>query len=461
VNAPVDAPKLATSARGRPTSRLLPTRRLAFLLVASVGLAVWGGYAEGPRVALFAVDVVIAFAVALDALLAIGPRVELDRQAANIFSVGRPNLVTLHARSRAGRTLRGVIADDPLDGCLTTGNPAAVVLAPGASLVVRYEVTPSRRGPRALGAVAIRYRSPLGLLARQDRAPLPASVDVYPDVHAARALELLRRQGRDGARTGSLRVRGGDTEFERLRPYQRGDEIRHVDWRASARRDDMTVRQFQTESNQNIVFALDIGRGMRGESWESGRLNALTALDHALNAALLTADVALRGGDRAGLMVFDDAPRSFVAPAMGRTAGRRLTRAVYALEAGFAATDYRAAVTYYRSQVRARSLLVLFTNLLDRRSATELAASVRGLMPTHVPLCVLMRDTEVESLAVRPAASADDLYVRAAAAETLAWRDSLIRGLRRSGALVLDAKPSELTPELVRTYLEVKTRRLL
>src|ERR1019366_7396784 len=447
---------------GRRSSWLLPTRRLAFVLLASVGLAVWGGFAPGPRLVLFAIDGALALAVVVDALFALGPRVELDRQVAGIFSVGRPNLVTLHVRSRTWRRLTAIVADDPLDGCVATGNPVSIGIAPGGSTTVRYELVPSHRGPRALGGVTIRYPSPLGLVARQDRVLLPSTVDVYPDVHAARALELLRRQGRDGARTGSLRVRGGDTEFERLRPYQRGDEVRHVDWRASARRDDLTVRQFQTESNQNIVFALDVGRGMRGETHgETRGLDALTALDHALNAALLTADVALRGGDRAGLLVFDDAPRSFVAPAMGRSAGLRLTRAVYALEAGFAATDYRSAVTYFRSQVRARSLLVLFTNLLDRRSASELAASVRGLMPQHVPLCVLMRDTEVEAMAVRPASGAEGLYVRAAAAETLAWRDSLIRGLRRSGALVLDTKPNELTPELVRTYLEVKTRRLL
>jgi uncharacterized protein (DUF58 family) len=440
---------------GRASSRLLPTPRLAFVILMAVGLAVWGGYAPTPRLALLAIDGLIALAVTVDALFALGPRVELERQVAGIFSVGRPNLVTLHVHNRSGRRLSGTLADDPLEGCVALGNPPAIAIAPGASTAVRYELVPSHRGSRALGAVTFRYRSPFGLVTRQDRVWLPANVDVYPDVHAARALELLRRQGRDGARTGSLRVRGGDTEFERLRPYQRGDEIRHVDWRASARRDDLTVRQFQTESNQNIVFALDVGRGMRGES------GGLTTLDHALNAALLAADVALRGGDCAGLMVFDDAPRSFVAPARGRTGGRKLTRAVYALEAGFAATDYRTAVTYFRSQVRARSLLVVFTNLLDRRSAADLAASVRGLMPQHVPLCVLMRDAEIESLAIQPASGADDLYVRAAAAETLAWRDSLIRGLRRSGALVLDAKPSELTPELVRMYLEVKTRRLL
>jgi uncharacterized protein (DUF58 family) len=440
-------------------SLLLPTPRLALVAFAVAALAAGASLAAGLRALLFVVDGALVAVALADGLLAMGPRVEVDRQVAGIFSVGRPNLVALHLRHRGWRALRGTIADDPLEACEASGNPAPFEVPARGAATVRYEVVPSRRGPRALGAVTVRYRSPLGLVARQDRLPRPGALDVYPDVHAARSLELLRRQGRDGAHGGSLRVRGGDTEFERLRPYQLGDETRHVDWRASARRDDLTVRQFQTESNQNIVFALDVGRGMRGET--VGPNGSLTALDHALNAALLTADVALRGGDRAGLLVFDDSPRAFVPPTGGRAGGRKLTRAVYALEAGLAASDYRAAVTYFRAQVRARSLLILFTSLLDRRSAAELAASVKGLMPQHVPLCVLLRDPEVEALVVRPASGAEDLYVRAAAAETLAWRDSLIRGLRRAGTLVLDASPGDLTPQLVRTYLEVKARRLL
>jgi uncharacterized protein (DUF58 family) len=369
--------------------------------------------------------------------------------------VGRPNVVTVHIKNRSRRTLSGTVNDDPVADSSSEGLPARFELPPHGAAVVRYEVTPTRRGPRDLGAVSVRYTSPLGLVARQERTQVPARVDVYPDVHAARSLELLRRQGRQDARMGSLRVRGGDTEFERLRPYQRGDEVRHVDWRASARRDDITVRQFQAESNQNVMFAVDIGRGMRGES------GGLTSVDHALNAALLAADVALRGGDKAGLMAFDEAPRRFLAPTGGRSGGRKLTRAVYALEAGFASTDYRAAVSYLRTQVRARSLVVLFTNLLEPRSARELASSVKSLLPRHLPLCVLLRDTDLEDLALAPVRSEDDLYVRAAAAETLHWRDGIIRTLRNSGVLVLDARPADVTPDLVKSYLEVKARRLL
>jgi uncharacterized protein (DUF58 family) len=434
---------------------VIPTKRLAVFAAMAALVAVAAGYVSAARMPLFALDGVIALGAAIDALIARGRRIEVERQTAAIFSVGRANVVTLHVRNTSSRTLRGVVADDPLPEATTTGLPAPIEIPPHGSAIVRYEITPTRRGARDLRAVTVRYASPLGLIDRQERVELPARVDVYPDVHAARALEMLRRQGRQDARLGSLRVRGGDTEFERLRPYSRGDEVRHVDWRSSARRDDLTVRQFQAESNQNVVFALDVGRGMRGES------GGLTSVDHALNAALLAADVALRGGDKAGLMAFDDTPRTFMAPTGGRAGGRKLTRAVYALEAGFAATDYRAAMTFLQTQVRARSLLVIFTNLLEPRSAKELASSLRGLLPRHLPLCVLMRDTDVEALAVAPAQGELDLYVRAAAAEALAWRDTIIRTLRNAGVLVLDARPGDVTPELVKSYLDIKARRLL
>ncbi|MGO8992105.1 MAG: DUF58 domain-containing protein [Polyangiaceae bacterium] len=433
----------------------VPTRRLTWIAWIAVGVAVAAGYVRALRGPLFALDAVVIVAALIDTFLVRGTRFEVERQVAAIFSVGRANPVAIHLRNRSSRTVRGTVTDDPLTDAIATGLPAELELAPHAGCTVRYEAIPTRRGPRDLRGVAVRYDAPLGLVARQERVELPAHVDVYPDVHAARSLEMLRRQGRQDARLGSLRVRGGDTEFERLRPYQRGDEIRYIDWRASARRDDLTVRQFQAESNQNVVFALDIGRGMRGES------GGLTSVDHALNAALLAADVALRGGDKAGLMTFDDAPRAFLRPTGGRTGARKLTRVAYALEASMAATDYRAAMTFLQSQVRARSLLVVFTNLLDPRSAKDLSVSVRSALPRHLPLVVLMRDMDVEALAEEPARGEVDLYVRAAAAEALAWRDSLVRQLQRAGVLVLDAKPGDVTPKLVKRYLEIKARRLL
>lgn len=434
---------------------MFPTKRLAMLGLLAVVSSVAGCFARGLLPVVLAYDAALVLLSLVDAAIQRGSRIDAARTVATILSVGRANVVDLTIRNSSGRVIRGTVTDDPIAFATASGLPAVVVIPPRSAVRVRYEVTPSRRGRRDFGSVAVRYGSWLGLVARQERIALPAHADVYPDVHAARVLELLRRQGRQDARLGSLRVRGGDTEFERLRPYQRGDEVRHIDWRASARRDDPTVRQYQAESDQNVVFALDIGRAMRGDS------AGLSQIDHALNAALLAADVALRGGDKAGLMTFDNAPRTWVTPTGGRSGARKLTRAVFSLEAGLEASDFRAGVAFLQTQMRAQSLLVLFTSLIDARSARELSSAVRSLLPRHLPLCVLMRDTDIEALASAPARESRDLYVRAAAAESLSWRDDLIRSLRSAGVLVLDARPEDLTPVLVKSYLEVKARRLL
>ncbi|MCL2779476.1 MAG: DUF58 domain-containing protein [Polyangiaceae bacterium] len=438
--------------------KIVPTRRLVALLFASTAIAIATGIARSSDAPWLVLDAAILALAGID-VAASRPRgaavFEVERHAAQIFSVGRSNAVALTLHNTTRRRLAGTVMDDPAGDANVSGLPGVFDLPPRTSTTIKYEITPTRRGRRELRAITVRYGSPLGLVTRQEVHERPETIDVYPDVHAARTLELLRRQGRQDARMGSLRVHGGDTEFERLRPYQVGDEIRRIDWHATARRDEFVVRQFQAESNQNVVFAIDVGRSMRGES------HGITSIDHALGAALLTADVALRGGDRSGLLTFDDKPRSFLPPSGGALGGRKLTRATFALDAGLAATDYRAAMVFLKTHVKARSLFVIFTNLLEPRSARDLASAVKSLMPRHLPLCVMMRDEEIEDLAIAPIRSRGDALVRAAAAESLTWRDSIVRSLRSAGALVLDARPREVTPALVNRYLEIKARRLL
>lgn len=440
---------------------MIPSRRLVVLAWLCALVAVAAGFSESARPALVALDGVVVVATLLDVLLVGGAagrrrgRVVVTRSTAAILSVGRANVVTLTLRNMGRGSLRGVVSDDPLAHTEVQGLPATLDLPAQATAVVRYEITPTRRGPRRFGAVSVRYASPLGLVFRQERVDLPDEIHVYPDVHAARSLEMLRRQGRTDVRLGSLRVRGGDTEFERLRPYAVGDEVRHVDWRSSARRGDLTVRQFQADSNQNVILALDVGLAMRGES------GGLTAIDHALNAALLTADVALRGGDKAGFLAFDGTPKVFLPPTGGRAGGRKLTRAIYDLDASLDATDFRGALAFLQTHVKTRSLVVVMTSLLSPQGTRDLAAAMKGLLPRHVPLCVVLRDTDIEDLVTEPARREEDLYVRAAAAETLAAQGSLFRALKRAGVLVLDTRPGDLTPALVNRYLQIKAQRLL
>lgn len=188
---------------------------------------------------------------------------------------------------------------------------------------------------------------------------------------------------------------------------------------------------------------------MRGES------GGLSSIDHALAAALLTADVALRGGDRAGLPhVRRPAPEL---PPSDRRQERRAQADPRRLRARCRPCRDRLPRRdgVPEGQVKARSLLVIFTNVLDERAAKDLSQAVRALLPRHLPLCVLMRDTAVEALAVAPVAEDSDLFVGAAAGEILA-REALLGELRDAGAFVLDARPEDVTPALVNRYLEIE-----
>jgi len=235
---------------------------------------------RAPRAPVFALDAVIALAAVVDALLVRGHRIEVESRFAAIGSVGRANPVAIHVRNRSGRTLRGVVSDDPIADATESGLPGVLVLPPHGTTVVATS-SPRRGAVRASsGAVTVRYTAPLGLVARQERAELGGRFDVYPDVHAARALELLRRQGRQDARMGSLRVRGGDTEFERLRPTSAATRSA-TSTGAPRPRDDMTTRQYQAESNQNVVFA------DRRRSLDARRERRPHGVDQALNASLL------------------------------------------------------------------------------------------------------------------------------------------------------------------------------
>ena len=441
---------------------MIPTRRLAWLGAIATRGRDGGRVREGRascRCSRSTASIVLA---ALVDALARRENSGVDRGAASAATSSRSAARTPSRSSSATRAAarsRGTSSTIPIERTTTTGLPATFKLPPHGGAAVRYEITPTRARPaRSFGAITVRYTSPSGS-SRAKRGPSSSErVDVYPDVHAARSLELLRRQGRQDARLGSLRVRGGDTEFERLRPYQRGDEVRHIDWRASraARRSRRcgSIKPSRTRTSSSRSTSVD---AMRGES------GGLTSVDHALNAALLAADVALRGGDKAGhagvrrRAAHVPCVRAAVAPAA------RSSRAPsYALEAGLAATDYRAAMAFLRSQVRARSLFVVFTNLLEPRSARDLAASMRGLLPRHLPLCVLHARRDVEQLTdgARRAASASSTCARR--------RRSRSRGATRSSRSCGDRacscstrNPEDMTPELVKSYLEIKARRLL
>jgi uncharacterized protein (DUF58 family) len=313
-----------------------------------------------------------------------------------------------------------------------------------------------RRGVHPLGPAAVRVAGPLGLVARTFRyAPLDA-LTVAPSVAGVRRYRLLALQHRlRDAGVRAVRRRGAGTNFAGLREYAVGDDPRHVDWKATARRGAMVSREFTVEQGQSVLIAIDAGRLMTQYA------GPLPRFEYALSSALLLADVAAASGDQVGLLVFDDEVRAFVPPARGRLALQRLREALVPVQATMAEPDYAGAFRTLAERHRKRSLLVLFTDVIDPRSSQALIAHVTRGGAHHLPLVVALRDDAVVAAATPGATTSEGVYAAAAAEELLAARAEALERMRRAGASVVDVSPHAMTAAVVNRYLAVKARGAL
>jgi uncharacterized protein (DUF58 family) len=435
---------------------LIPSRRLVLAAALPVALALAALFDATLLWPMLALDAGIVALALVDAALGSGRSVTARRKVSRVLSVGRDNPITVELESQSRRALLVRLMDDLPVEFTATGLPVETVVPARGRAEVTYHVRPSQRGAFRLGDHHLRHPTPLGLWWRQLRVPASDAVRVYPDVRAVRTYDLLARQNREALMARAARLRGGETEFERLREHLRDDPFRHIDWKATARRQKLIVREHQKERDQTVVCVLDSGRLMTAET------GGLTHFDHALNATLMMGHVAARSGDQIGLVAFDHQVRAYLPPVAGARATQRLITAAYDLQPAMVDTDFSVAFDLLSRRLRKRALVVVFTQVVDDVSARRLLTFMRGLPRRHLALAVLFRDSDIDRLVEVGAAPHElDLYVGGAAAETALWRERLVRDVRASGALVVHAPPEKVTPALVNEYLEIKAKQLL
>jgi uncharacterized protein (DUF58 family) len=406
------------------------TNRTVLVLVAVAASAlVVPGAVVGIAVA------VLAGLVIADALLARGaPRVTRTLPAVLARGVGVPLRITVQDAGEGIRVRQPLVPDLALDVREGDGGLAATL-------------TPRRRGRHVLPAVALRIRGPLGLGAWQHRAAGEQEVTVFPDLPSARRLALAVREGR--FRDPGVRTRGPvglGTEFERVRDYLPDDDIRQVNWRATARAGRPMSNQHRVEQDQEIMVVMDVGRLM------AAPLGDRTRCDEALDAATALALVADELSDRCGVLAFDDEIRRRVRP--GRGSGTNVIRATFDLEPSERDSDYELAFRTVGGGKRA--LVVVLTDLLDEAAARALVDAVPVLTRRHAVLVASARDPDVERLA-----AGDDALLATAATNLLTARSRAAAAVRGAGAQVIEATPGTLNAACVRAYLYAKSRRRL
>ncbi|GGH37660.1 DUF58 domain-containing protein [Microbacterium album] len=394
-----------------------------------------------------------AAAVAMDALLAPDPRaLAIDRALPARARLGEPAELRLRVVNRGARRIRATIRDawQPTAGA----QPARVRLSipPRESRTARIALLPRRRGELRTEFVAARAAGPLGLAGRQRVLEAPAAVRVLPPFRARRHLpsRIARLRELDGST--SVQVRGQGTEFDSLREYVRGDDVRSIDWRATARAGTTMLRTWRPERDRHVVILIDTGRTA------ATRVGDGTRLDAAFEAAMLLAALASRAGDHVHLVAFDRALRARVTGVDGSALMPAIADALAPVDAQLIDTDWDAAFAQARALAPHPSLLVLLTAQESPEAARGFLGALAHTAASRRAGAVLVgtaTDADLERIA-RGGGSSDELYRAAAAEAALRTAERVARAVSRAGAESLAASPDDLPPRIADRYLALK-----
>lgn len=382
----------------------------------------------------------------------------VEREVTDQLSLGAENVVRVRIRNGCGVPLRLELRDSPPETMPSDlpPEPFRFSVAPDARHAAVYHLTPRARGDYAFGDVYLRVQGRLGLVNRLLRVSLPTQVKVYPNLAEAAKFTLMAKRGRlQQVGIRAARLQGAGRDFESLRDYMPDDEMRRIDWKATARRGKLVSRQYEVEKSQSIVLMLDVGRTMLAE------IDGIQKLDYAINAALLLAYVASLADDRVGLLVFGDTIQTWLPPRKGRMQVYAILEALYNAGATLAEPDYRGAMAYLQARWRKRSLVVCFTDLWDADSSRRMITELGALQPRHLVTAVTLLDTKIARAAEQDVTTATSVYEKSVAMQALEERQRALSLLTQRGILVVDSPADKLSAELVNRYLEIKERMML
>jgi uncharacterized protein (DUF58 family) len=374
-----------------------------------------------------------------------------NRHVAERLSIGRDNDVRLDVINAGENRLHCRVRDDHPPTIDVDIKEFDFVLDPASKAELKYFLKPKERGRYAFGNINVRYMSFLGLFWREVKAPASQNVRVFSDLKALHELSIKLSHTTE---LGELhqRKRGQGTDFASLREYTSGDDTRAIDWKATARRDRPVVRTFETDQEQVMMILIDAGRMMFSD------LEGLSRFDHALNAGLCLALAGLTRNDQVGIGIFADKPLLFIPPRRGKAQLKRFLEALFDVRPRMVEPDYTGVLAYYASVQKARSLMVVMTDLTDPMGSQTLLTGLASLSPRHLPFCVTLKDRQIDRIAGDRTLKVENVYQRAVATDLLSQRELALSVLVRKGCMVLDCPPQELSEQIVDRYLQIKMR---
>jgi uncharacterized protein (DUF58 family) len=461
------APVSAVCERRRRWSFGLTPRTIGLLLMGFAWLI--PGFWDG-RLAytMLAWDgLVLVFALFDGQRLPAAAQLTAGRSWLNAPALGGETEIELTIENRGQTILDCRLVDDLPPALVTELETLRLIAFPHVPARLRYRVKPNERGDWEAGWLYVRYRSGLGLAERWARAPLTQTVRVYPALRTSEEQQIfLARSRQIELQLRRAQQRGLGRDFESLRDYREGDDLRDICWTATARRGSLITRQYQTERSQPVWIVLDCGRLMRARvalaqsPKDPGRAPS-TKLDHACTTAVALAQLALYSGDRVGLLAYGQNIQQRLLPARGAAHLRQLIELLSQVHTETGEADHlRATATLNRLQPR-RSLILWVTDLAETAMRPEVIDGALQLLRRHVLLFVAMAQPEVEQIAQARPKDLEQMFRSSAAQEMAGRRELLLARLHEQGALTLDLNPEALTSSVLNQYLTVKERAMV
>jgi uncharacterized protein (DUF58 family) len=456
------------------------TPRALLLLLAGTLLSIPAFFHPHRLWIMLAWDALVATLILFDLTQLPSPdNLTITRRFIHSPALGEPTEI-VHEILQQSNALLEVRVTDELHLALIASPQTQNILAyPREPAKTVQSCYPSRRGDFRLGKVFLRYRGALRLVERWAVADTEQQVRVFPATEQstgktafylmrARQIELQKRR---------LRLRGTGREFESLRDYQPGDEMRNISWTATARRAHLITREFTTERSQKVWIVLDAGRlsrtafemrrsqpEVRGEVEQDAaehHLLTVTQLDQAASAAVMLAQVIAGSGDKFALMTYGRKVQQQLLPGAGPSHLRRLIDQLSQVRSEASEADHLHAVARLKNLQRRRGLVVWVTEMAESAGRPEVVAAAAELIRRHLVVLVLLTHPELDRLATRVPRTVDEMFASTAAQEMLERRRATVAQLRQQGVLVIETSPAEVGAAAITKYLEVKARGLL
>ncbi len=432
---------------------------LFFQVLAGVALAFLVGYFVPPAGAFAEIlffGFVVVFGIDLVLLFSRKEPVNGNRVVPQRLSNGDENAIRIQLTNQLNFSAQAEIIDEIPHQFQIRDFSIKSLLHPGTGKEFEYSLRPNERGEYDFGDINVFLHSGIGFVRRKVSIAASETVPVYPSFIQMRKFEMYAISNRlTDIGIKKIRRVGHTMEFDQIKEYVRGDDVRSINWKATARANDLMVNQYQDERSQNVINVIDMGRVMKMP------FDGLHLLDYAINTSLVISNIALIKDDKAGLVTFSNDESVVVKPEKKRTHIQRIQETLYNLETNFLESDYERLVVSLRKHVNQRSLVLLYTNFETFSSMERQLPYLQRIAKDHLLVTIFFENTEMTKLLHEESKTIGQIYTKTIAEKFAFEKKQIVKALNQRGIQTILTPPKELSVNAINKYLELKARGLI